>query len=92
MLDDVTLEHEFRQLVGEAETKPFECVGTVSEVRQALAMAVSRWYPVEKPALLKLVAPDKLVGLVQLDKLEANGNLTAEERQILQEACTEKSN
>ena len=44
MLDDLTLEHEFRQLVGMEETKPFECVGTVSEVRQALAMAVSRWY------------------------------------------------
>ncbi len=92
MLDDMSLEHEFRQLLGEAETKPFECVGTVGEVRQALGMAVSRWYTVERPALLKLVALDKLVGLVELDKLENIGNLTAEEREILQKACTEKSN
>ncbi len=41
MLDDTSLELEFRQLIGEAETKPFECVGTVSEVRQALSMALS---------------------------------------------------
>ena len=92
MLDDITLEHEFRQLLGEAETKPFECVGTVGEVRQALGMAVGRWYPAERPALLKLVEPDKLVGLVQLNKLENIGNLSAEEREILQTACTEKSN
>ena len=92
MLDDMSLEHEFRQLLGEAETKPFECVGTVGEVRQALGMAVSRWYTVERPALLKLVALDTLVGLVELDKLENIGNLTAEEREILQKACTEKSN
>ncbi len=92
MLDDTTMEHEFRQLVGEAETKPFECVGTVSEVRQALAMATARWYKEKRPALLKLVALDKLVGLVELDKLEPIGNLSSEERKILQEACTEKSN
>ena len=92
MLDDLSLEHEFKQLLGEEATKPFECVGTVGEVRQALAMTLSRWYPVEKPALLKLVELDKLVGLVELDKLEAIGNLSAEERKILQAACSEKTN
>ncbi len=92
MLDDTTLELEFRQLVGEAETKPFECVGTVGEVRQALAMTQKRWYPGERPALLKLVGLEKLVEIVRLDKLENLGNLTEEERQILQEACTESKN
>lgn len=92
MLDDTTLELEFRQLVGEAETKPFECVGTVGEVRQALAMTLKRWYPGERPALLKLVGLEKLVEIVRLDKLENLGNLTEEERQILQEACTESKN
>ena len=92
MFDDVTLEHEFMQLTGEAETKPFECVGTVSEVRQALARAIELWYPSERPALLKLVELDKLVELVKLDNLEKLGNLTPEERQILQTACTEKNN
>ena len=101
MLDDISLEHEFRQLIGEAETKPFECVGTVSEVRQALSMAVARWYPTSRPALLNdfkdLNAPKDLSDLLPI------GNLTAEERQILTQAirksgnqtiisCTEKTN
>ncbi|MBP5189800.1 MAG: UDP-N-acetylmuramoyl-L-alanine--D-glutamate ligase [Bacteroidales bacterium] len=55
MLDDVSLKTEFKQLIGEAETKPFECVGTVSEVNDALSMAISKWYPEmdSRPALLK---------------------------------------
>ena len=92
MLDDLTLELEFRQLIGEAETKPFECVGTVSEVRQALAMAIERWYPKKLPALLKdwpiwPISPKESISLIS-----PIGNLTPEERQILQAACTEKNN
>ena len=90
MLDDLTLKHEFEQLIGEAETKPFECVGTVSEVRQALSMSIARWYPSERPALIDdfnaLNGPNALSSLLPI------GNLTAEERQILQAACTEKNN
>ena len=93
MLDDTTLELEFRQLIGEAETKPFECVGTVSEVRQALAMTLDRWYPTSRPALLKdLKAPKDSKDLKDLKVLLPMGNLTPEERQILQAACTEKNN
>ena len=91
MLDDLSLQHEFDQLCGLADTKPFECVGTVGEVRQALAMALNRWYPVKRPALLKLVELDKLVELIKLDNLEKLGNLTPEERQILQQACSENN-
>ena len=90
MLDDISLEHEFRQLIGEAETKPFECVGIVSEVHQALSMAVARWYPTSRPAILNdfkdLNAPKDLSDLLPI------GNLAAEERQIIQAACTEKTN
>ena len=94
MLDDLTLEHEFRQLLGEEETKPFECVGTVGEVRQALSMTIQRWYPSErKPALIKgvnaLNAPNAPNGL---DTLLPIGNLTPEERKILQDACSAKTN
>lgn len=95
MLDDTTLDLEFRQLLGLAETKPFECVGTVSEVRQALQMAVERWYKDRRPKLVQLEKLDKLEKLeklVQLDQLLPIGNLTEEERQILQQACTEKNN
>lgn len=92
MLDDTTLDLEFRQLLGLAETKPFECVGTVSEVRQALQMAVERWYKGKTPKLVELEKLDKLEKLVQLTQLAPIGNLTEEERQILQQACTEKNN
>ncbi len=93
MLDDTTMEHEFRQLVGEAETKPFECVGTVSEVRQALAMATARWYKDKRPALLDNIdSLDNQVNQIDLGHLDDLGNLTANERKILQDACTEKSN
>ncbi len=94
MLDDLTLQHEFRQLLGEAETKPFECVGTVSEVRQALAMTMERWYKAgRRPALLNdLKGLKDFIDLSPLNSLLPIGNLTPEERQILQAACTEKSN
>ncbi len=91
MLDDLTLQHEFLQLIGEAETKPFECVGTVSEVRQALAMATARWYTEKRPALLKDYHTQSPSHPVTRSLLPI-GNLTPEERQILQSACTEKNN
>ena len=93
MLDDLTLKHEFEQLIGEAETKPFECVGTVGEVREALAMTIERWYSAEMPALLKDFQADKdYKDLNGLNELSCLGNLTPEEREILQKACTEKNN
>ena len=95
MLDDLTLEHEFRQLLGLEDTKPFECVGTVGEVRQALAMTIERWYQDHRPALLKdgLVGPVSPISPISLTGPISNiGNLTPEERNILQQACTEKNN
>lgn len=93
MLDDTTLDLEFRQLLGLAETKPFECVGTVSEVRQALQMAVERWYKDRRPKLLEYDgAPASRQQIINLEQISPIGNLTAEERQILQQACTEKNN
>lgn len=53
LLDDRSLQTEFDQLVGHSATKPFECVGTVSEVHQALALAQRRWYADGRPALLR---------------------------------------
>lgn len=54
LLDDEGMGLYFRQLIGEEETKPFECVGTISEVRMALAMTRQRWYQDrDLPLLLK---------------------------------------
>lgn len=38
LLDKSSLQHYFDELTGIADVKPFECVGTVDEVNQALAM------------------------------------------------------
>ena len=92
MLDDMSLRTEYLQLTGHAETKPFECVGTVSEVNAALSMAIERWYPISRPALLKDFAAGPIPPADTLHSVAAIGNLTAEERQILQAACTEKTN
>ena len=97
MLDDTSLDLEFRQLLGLAETKPFECVGTVSEVRQALQMAVERWYKDTRPKLLEQIGdydgtPASRRQIINLEHISPIGNLTEEERQILQQACTEKIN
>lgn len=54
MLDDCELRGYFEELTGHTESKPFECVGTISEVNTALMMTKRRWYSNENmPALLK---------------------------------------
>ena len=92
MLYDTTLEHEFLQLTGKAETKPFECVGTVSEVNAALSMAIQRWYSTSRPALLKDYLIQSIPSSASIQSILPMGNLTPDERQILQAACTEKIN
>ncbi len=57
MLDDPAMLQFFNELTGHAETKPFECVGTIDEVNTALSMAVERWYPNHRPVLLEGYAP-----------------------------------
>lgn len=57
MLDDPAMLQFFNELTGHAETKPFECVGTIDEVNTALSMTVKRWYPNHRPVLLEGYAP-----------------------------------
>lgn len=40
LFEDKDLEEYFLQLCGERQTKPFECVGTISEVRAALSLCL----------------------------------------------------
>ncbi len=42
LLDDINLKSIFDELIGTAETKPFECVGTIWEVRHALNLAIEQ--------------------------------------------------
>ena len=92
MLDDMTMELEFKQLIGEAETKPFECVGTVSEVRLALSMTLKRWYQEERPALLRGYRIESIDAIDTIEAIAPIGNLTEEERQILTQAIRQSVN
>ena len=84
MLDDSSLQHEFDQLRGAAETKPFECVGTVDEVNSALAMTLARWYPAERPALLKNWSARVPAGITSLDELNPRNNLPEGELEVIE--------
>lgn len=55
LFEDKDLEEYFLQLCGERQTKPFECVGTVSEVRAALALCLrNRREDYENDYLMKI--------------------------------------
>ena len=85
MLDDPAMQTEFDQLTGHAATKPFECVGTVSEVNSALSMTLSRWYNgTERPCLLANYRPETPV--TPLDTLATAHNLSPFEISLLQKA------
>jgi len=43
LLEDIQLQPIFDELIGIKETKPFECVGTIWEVRHALNLALDRY-------------------------------------------------
>ena len=42
VLDNKSLEKEFLELIGEADTKPFECIGTIEEVRFAMNRIIEK--------------------------------------------------
>lgn len=97
LLDDRGLQGEMMQLCGLEATKPFECVGTVNEVRQALQMADKRWYTQgRRPALMQVMKDQGVLDMrleeTGLYTLPEVGNLTPAERKILQEACTGSRN
>ena len=43
LLDDIELKPIFDELIGNKETKPFECVGTIWEVRHALNLTLKKY-------------------------------------------------
>ena len=53
MLDKPELTADFDGLTGASEVKPFECVGTAREVRSALRLAERKFYPENRPYLLR---------------------------------------
>ncbi len=89
MLDDPEMRLYFDQLTGSAETKPFECVGTISEVHSALSMTLSRWYPQERPCLLDGYRPAPPT--TALSTLFPDHNLSKSALGILAQAIAEAS-
>ncbi|MBR1792336.1 MAG: hypothetical protein IJ764_01665 [Bacteroidales bacterium] len=82
LLDDESMRLYFRQLTGLEQVKPFECVGTVSEVNVALAMALQRWYTSMRPSLLQDFTPSQIQ--MSLHTISPQHNLNDFElRQIL---------
>ena len=82
MLDDCELRGFFEELTGHTESKPFECVGTISEVNTALMMAKQRWYTDgNAPKLLK--AFEYSGEQVSLKTLFPEHNLSPEELETL---------
>ena len=42
LYEDKELLNTFKELIGDASTKPFECVGTIKEVRYALSLTINK--------------------------------------------------
>ena len=51
VLDKASLLFEFNQLLGLENSKPFECVGTIDDVKNALDIIVKK-YPNHNPTLI----------------------------------------
>ena len=83
MLDDPDMQHFLLELTGQAETKPFECVGTIDEVNTALCLTLNRWYPDERPTLLRNYSPNPSHPAI-LSQLLPDHNLTPSLINLLQ--------
>ena len=64
--EEKDLEQDFIELIGEGETKPFECVGTYSEARYAVSLLIEKLGKENLPYLLKFYLDNY--------KLELDGN------------------
>jgi UDP-N-acetyl-alpha-D-muramoyl-L-alanyl-L-glutamate epimerase len=68
------------QLTGHAETKPFECVGTLEEVNTALAYLISEHQANDLPALLQGIKPVFNSADVYYGMLKLTGKYEVEHR------------
>lgn len=53
LFDSPDLLGYFKELIGDSEVKPFECIGTVDEVVAASCLAINKFYSKELPFLLQ---------------------------------------
>ena len=83
LLDNKDLEEYFLQLIGESETKPFECVGTIEEVKFAMNRII-----IKDSSYLAKLYKEKYYEDINLDlsKLYYDNNVIGEYLNILKEA------
>ena len=85
LLNEVELEKDFIELIGEGETKPFECVGSISEVVYAINKIISK-YEGELPYLLNVYKEKyQREENIDLSYLDDEHNVVSEYLDILKE-------
>lgn len=86
MLDDKNMEKYFLELIGKAETKPFECVGSISEVLYALNIYLKK-YGDDLPYLVKFYKDNYYVEeMIDLKELDSLHNVILEYYDIVKES------
>lgn len=85
LLNDVNMKPILRELRGQAETKPFECVGTISEVELSLRNAKPGFY---NELLMKDIKPSETTNDLDkaLDEWNENHALPIEFERVLRES------
>ena len=87
LYEDEKLLPIFKELVGDASTKPFECVGTIKEVRYAISLTIKKLDKL--PYLLKYYKDNyELVDEKLEDKYNVINNLPQEFDKLLKERLT----
>ncbi|MDD3187633.1 MAG: hypothetical protein PHD02_04130 [Bacilli bacterium] len=82
----------FIELIGDAKTKPFECVGTIKEVRYATTLAIKK-YEKNLPFLLKYYKDNyELVEEDLLEEYNATNNLENKFESLLKEEINASRN
>ena len=83
MLDDKNLEESFLELIGEGKTKPFECIGTIEEVKYAMNRIIEN-----DSSYLSRLYKEKYYDDVDIDlsKIYYENNVEKEYLDILKEA------
>ena len=85
LLDDKELEKSFLELIGEAETKPFECIGTIEEVKWSMNRIVEK-----DDSYLSNLYKDKYYENIDIDlkSIVYENNVPEEYLDILKEAIS----
>ena len=87
LLDDKTLEKDFLELIGESDTKPFECIGTIDEVKFALNKIILSG---DNSYLTNLYKNNYYSDIdIDLSKFYYDNNVIEEYKEILKEALND---